>query len=85
MTNAPSGRVGALVNNKLSRGFPIVGDSPSSDWFHCSPDVRGGGSGAPWDEPAQFDRAINVDVGQTGGRYHSVDGGQMVGSHHQWL
>ena len=33
----------------------------------------------------QFDRAINVDVGQTGGRYHSVDGGQMVGSHHQWL
>ena len=52
MTNAPSGRVGALVNNKLSRGFPIVGDSPSSDWFHCSPDVRGGGGGgAPWDEP----------------------------------
>ena len=53
MTNAPIGRVGALVNNKLSRGFPIVGDSPSSDWFHCSPDVRGGGGGgAPWDEPA---------------------------------
>ena len=54
MTNAPSGRVGALVNNKLSRGFPIVGDSPSSDWFHCSPYVRGGGGGggAPWDEPA---------------------------------
>ena len=53
MTNAPSGCVGALVNNKLSRGFPIVGDSPSSDWFHCSPDVRGGGGGggAPWDEP----------------------------------
>ena len=52
MTNAPSGRVGALVNNKLSRGFPIVGDSPSSDWFHGSPDARGGGGGAPWDEPA---------------------------------
>ena len=53
MTNAPSGRVSGLVNNKLSRGFPIVGDSPSSDWFHCSPDVRGGGGGgAPWDEPA---------------------------------
>ena len=52
MTNAPSGRVGALVNNKLSRGFPIVGDSPSSDWLHCSPDARGGGGGgAPWDEP----------------------------------
>ena len=53
MTNAPSGRVSGLVNNKLSRGFPIVGDSPSTDWFHCSPDVRGGGGGgAPWDEPA---------------------------------
>ena len=54
MTNAPSDRVSALVNNKLSRGFPLVGDSPSSDWFHCSPDVRGGGGGgggAPWDEP----------------------------------
>ena len=51
MTNAPSDRVSALVNNKLSRGFPLVGDSPSSDWFHCSPDVRGGGGGgAPWDE-----------------------------------
>ena len=53
MTTAPSGRVSGLVNNKLSRGFPFVGDSPSSDWFHCSPDVRGGGGGgAPWDEPA---------------------------------
>ena len=51
MTNAPSDRVSALVNNKLSRGFPFVRDSPSSDWFHCSPDVRGGGGGgAPWDE-----------------------------------